>query len=165
MHTDTRQLSYRQELDILEDLESALNDCANVGFTVTEVADQWPENAYNLRVIQWLHAGSPDLDETSVTDWQEDATQLVAPQHRSSISQSIHDMLGAVLFGMANDYLNDVIDFDASPWDCLQAVRTAIAEHRADLMQHDGHAMTPPYQFGVFHSYDKDYTIHVTARN
>jgi len=165
MYTDTRQLSYRQELDILEDLESALNDCADLENLVFEIADQWPEDAYNLRVIQWLQAGSPDLDETSVTDWQEDATQLVAPQHRSSISQSIHDMLGAVLFGMANDYLNEVIDTDDHPSEALAKVNAAITEHRADLMQHDGHAMTPPYQFGIFHSFDKDYTIHVTARD
>jgi hypothetical protein len=164
MYTTTRTLSYRQELDILEDLESALNDCANVEETVYEVADQWPEDAYNLRVIQWLQAGSPDLDETSSTDGCQDARELVGADSYNSVSKSIHAMLGAVLHGMALDYIHDVIDIDTSPWACLDKVRQAIMEHRADLMQHDGHAMTPPYQFGVFHSFDKDYTIHVTAR-
>ena len=165
MYTDTRTLSYRQELDILENVECALNDCANVEDTVFEVADQWPEDAYNLRVIQWLHAGSPDLDETSATDGYQTATELVRPENLNSISKVIHDMIGTALFGMAKDYMFDVVDYDDHPTEARAKVLAAIAEHRADLMQHDGHAMTPPYQFGVFHSYDKDYTIHVTARD
>ena len=162
MYTSTRQLAYRQELELLENLEDVLNDCANVEETIQTVADQWPHHAYNLRVIQWLHAGSPDLDETSVTDGCQDVRELIAPQHRDSISQSLHDMLGSVLYGMASDYIHDVIDVDASPWDCLQAVRAAITEHRLDLMTHDGHAMTPPYQFQIWQGHQATYTIHVT---
>lgn len=165
MYTDTRKLSYRQELDILENLEDVIKDCADLEEIVFEIADQWPADPYNLRVIQWLQAGSPDLDETSITDGYQTATELVAPQNRGSLSKSIHDMLGTVLVGMALDYMHDVIDIDSRPWEALATVREAITEHRANLMQHDGHAMTPPYQFGVFHSYDRDYTIHVTARD
>ena len=165
MHTTTRTLSYRQELDILEDLESALNDCANVEETVYEVADQWPEDAYNLRVIQWLHAGSPDLDETSSTDGYNNTQELIGADSCNSVSKSVHAMLGFVLYGMAHDYMFDVVNYDDTPTEALDKVRAAITEHRADVMQHDGHAMTPPYQFGVFHSFDKDYTIHVTARS
>ena len=164
MYTSTRKLAYRQELDILENLESALNDCANVEDTVIEVADQWPEDAYNLRVIQWLHAGSPDLDETSLTDGYNNTQELIGADSCNSVNKSIHAMLGYVLYGMAYDYIWSVIDTDDHPTEALAKVNAAIAEHRADLMQHDGHALTPPYQFGVFHSYDKDYTIQVTAR-
>jgi len=162
MYTDTRRLSYRQELELLENLEDVLNDYADVEETVIEVCDQWPHHASRRRVIQWLHAGSPDLYETSTTDEYQDARELIAPQHRGSISQSLHDMLGTVLYGMANDYLNDVIDIDASPWDCRLVIETAIAEHRADLMMHDGHAMTPPYQFNIYGGHQATYTIHVT---
>ena len=170
MYTSTRRLAYRQELELLENLENVLNDCANVEETIQEVADQWPHHAYNLRVIQWLHAGSPDLDETSVTDSNQMgawllATELVAPQHRDSISQSLHDMLGSVLYGMASDYLNDIVDADDHPTEARAKVLAAIAEHRADLMQHDGHAMTPPYQFQIWQGHDHTYTIHVTETN
>lgn len=164
MYTDTRQLSYRQELDILEDLESALDGCASVEDTVYEVADQWPEDAYNLRVIQWLHAGSPDLDETSPTSGYTDTRELIGADSYQSVTLSIHAMLGIILYGMAHDYMWDVVSYDDQPVEALEKVRAAIAEHRSDLMQHDGHAMTPPYQFNVFHSYDKDYTVHVTER-
>ena len=141
MYTSTRQLAYRQELELLENLEDVLNDCANVEETIQTVADQWPHHAYNLRVIQWLHAGSPDLDETSVTDNTTAATELVAPQHRDSLTKSLHDMLGSVLYGMASDYLNDIVDVDDHPTEALAKVNAAIVEHRADLMQHDGYAI------------------------
>ena len=165
MYTSTRRLAYRQELELLENLEDVLNDCANVEETIQEVADQWPHDANNRRVIQWLHAGSPDLDETSVTDGYLDVRHLVAPQHRDSISQSLHDMLGSVLYGMASDYLNDIVDADDHPAEARAKVLAAIAEHRADLMQHDGHAMTPPYQFQIWQGHDHTYTIHVTETN
>jgi hypothetical protein len=164
MYTSTRRLAYRQELDILENLESALNDCANVEDTVFEVADHWPTDPYTLRVLQWLHAGSPDLDETSATDGYQTATELVRPENRNSISKAIHDMIGTALFGMARDYMFDVVDPDDHPTEARAKVLAAITEHRADLMKHDGHAMTPPYEFGVWYGYDHDYTVHVTPR-
>lgn len=162
MYTSTRRLAYRQELELLENLEDVLNDCANVEETVYSVADQWPHDAYNLRVIQWLHAGSPDLDETSVTDSNQTAVELIQRDHRNSVSQSLHDMLGAVLYGMAHDYLYDIVNHDDHPTEALAKVNAAIAEHRADLMMHDGHAMTPPYQFNIYSGHQATYTIHVT---
>lgn len=163
MYTDTKKISYRQELDILENLESALYDCADLEAVAWEIADQWPSDAYNLRVIQWLQAGSPDLDDTSVSDCYNTAAELVAPQHRGSLTQSLHDMIGTVLHGIAHDYISDVIDVnDDTPVEALDKVRAAIAEHRADLMQHDGHALTPPYQFSIYNGHQATYTIHVT---
>ena len=162
MYTDTRRLAYRQELDILENLESALNDCANVEEIVYEIADQWPADQYTMRVIQWLHAGSPDLDETSVTDSTTAATELVQRDHRNSVSQSVHDMLGSVLYGMAHDYMFDVVNHDDHPTEALAKVNAAIVEHRADLMEHDGYAMKPPYQFNIYNGYQGTYTVHVT---
>lgn len=162
MYTSTRQLAYRQELELLENLEDVLNDCASVEEMVYSVADQWPHHAYNRRVIQWLHAGSPDMDETSVTDSNQTATELVQRDHRNSVTQSIHDMLGAVLYGMAHDYLYDVVNYDDKPWEALDKVRAAITEHRLDLMTHDGHAMTPPYEFQIWQGHDYTYTVHVT---
>ena len=165
MYTDTRSLAYRQELDILENLASALEDAISTEEILYQVADQWPEDAYNLRVIQWLHAGGPDLDDTSATDGYQTATELIQRDNQNSVTKSIHDMLGSILYGMAHDYMFDVVNHDDTPTEALDKVNAAIAEHRADLMRHDGYAMTPPYQFGVFHSYDKDYTVHVTARD
>ena len=162
MHTETRDLSYRQELELLENLESALNGCANVEETVYEVADQWPEDAYNLRVIQWLHAGSPDLDETTMTDGYGNTQELIGADSCNSVSKSVHAMLGFVLYGMAHDYMFDVIDHDDRPWEALAKVNAAIAEHRADLMMHDGHAMKPPYQFNIYSDHQATYNITVT---
>lgn len=165
MYTSTRSLAYRQELDILENLASALEDATSTEEIIYQVADQWPADYYNLRVIQWLHAGSPDLDETSATDGYQTATELIQRDNRGSVTKSIHDMLGSILYGMAHDYMCDVIDYDNdTPTEALDKVNAAIAEHRADLMTHDGYAMKPPYQFGIFHQFDKDYTIVVTER-
>jgi hypothetical protein len=168
MHTDTRQLSYRQELDILEDLADMLKDGSESDLNLVrdQIADQWPEDAYNLRVIQWLHAGSPDLDEVSLGDAYDHATDMIARSDRNSITKSVHAMLGLVLYGMASDYITDVFDpWSDTPAEALAKVTEAIADHRADLMQHDGHAMTPPYQFQIWQGYDHTYTIHVTETN
>ena len=162
MYTDTRDLSYRQELELLENLQDVLNDCANVEETIYSVADQWPHHAYNMRVIQWLHAGSPDLDETSVTDSNQTAIELVQRDHRNSVTQSLHDMLGSVLYGMAHDYMFDVIDHDDHPSEALAKVNAAIADHRSNLMMHDGHAMKPPYQFNIYNDHQATYNITVT---
>lgn len=162
MYTSTRRLAYRQELDILENLESALDNADSTEEIVYQVADQWPADQYTMRVIQWLHAGSPDLDETSITDGNQTATELIQRDHRNSVSQSIHDMLGSVLYGMAHDYMFDVVNHDDHPTEALAKVNAAIAEHRADLMEHDGYAMKPPYQFNIFNGYQGTYTIHVT---
>jgi hypothetical protein len=162
MYTSTRRLAYRQELDILENLESALDGADSTEEIVYQVADEWPADQYTMRVIQWLHAGSPDLDETSVTDNNQTATELVQRDHRNSVSQSVHDMLGAILYGMAHDYLYDIVNHDDHPTEALAKVNAAIAEHRADLMQHDGYAMKPPYQFNIYSGHQATYTIHVT---
>jgi hypothetical protein len=162
MYTSTRRLAYRQELELLENLEDVLNDCASVEEMVYSVADQWPADQYTMRVIQWLHAGSPDLDETSVTDSNQTAIELIQRDHRDSVTQSIHDMLGSVLYGMAHDYMFDIVSGDDLPWEALSKVKLEIMEHRADLMEHDGYAMKPPYQFNIFNGYQGTYTIHVT---
>jgi hypothetical protein len=162
MYTSTRRLAYRQELDILENLEDALNDCANVEETVYSVADQWPHHAHNLRVIQWLHAGSPDLDEISLGDAYDSTTDIISGNDRNSVTASLHAMLGVVLYGMAHDYMFDIVSGDDLPWEALAKVKLEIMEHRADLMQHDGYAMKPPYQFNIYSGHQATYTIHVT---
>ena len=162
MYTSTRSLAYRQELELLENLQDVLNDCASVEETVYSIADQWPHHANNMRVIQWLHAGSPDLDEVSLGDAYDHATDIISGNDRNSITASLHAMLGVVLYGMAHDYMFDVIDHDDRPWEALTKVNAAIAEHRSDLMMHDGHAMTPPYQFNIYNGHQATYTIHVT---
>jgi hypothetical protein len=162
MYTSTRRLAYRQELDILEDLASALEEATSTEEVVYSVADQWPADYYNLRVIQWLHAGGPDLDDTSATDGYQTATELVQRDNRNSVTKSIHDMLGSILYGMAHDYMFDVVNYNDTPAEALDKVNAAIAEHRSDLMTHDGYAMKPPYQFNIYSGHQATYTIHVT---
>jgi hypothetical protein len=76
---------YRTRLDILEDYASALKNHTRLD-TLTpdeldeiahEVADQWPHIAYRGRVIQWLQAGSPDLDDAPAIEWVSDARKLI----------------------------------------------------------------------------------------
>lgn len=162
MYTDTRKLAYRQELDILENLASALDGADSTEETVYEVADQWPADPYTLRVLQWLHAGSPDLDETSATDGYDNTQELIGADSCSSVTKSIHAMLGLVLYGMAHDYMFDVVSWEDTSAEALIKVNAAIVEHRADLMKHDGHAMTPPYQFNIYNGHQSTYTVHVT---
>lgn len=161
---------YRTRLDILENMldavtdydpddlaEETLDDLAHV------VADQWPALSYRKRVVQWLQAGSPDLDDAPATEHIHDARELISNEHARSVVGSVHNMLGAVLYGVARAVISDTLD-GATESDAVENITLAIGDHRARLGV-DRYAMAPPYKWTLWHSYDQTATVTVEARD
>jgi hypothetical protein len=164
---------YRTRLDILEDYASALDNYGNLEQITPdeldeiahEVADAWPHHGYRNRVIQWLQAGSPDLD-TPAVEWVEDARQLINDSDSNSAIKAIHAMLGTVLFGVALAVINDNVNPDDSPAQIREDLALTIGDHRARLRIPDGaHAHTPPYQWTLAYTYDATTRVQVEARD
>jgi hypothetical protein len=162
---------YRTRLDILENMAYRLKE---YGDTATrpeldeiahEVADEWPHIAYNGRLIQWLQAGSPDLDELPAVDWVTDARELIGADSYQSVSLAVHAMLGAVLYGVARAVIDDGIGITSSLQTAQRRISEMMADHRARLQIPDGnHALTPPYQWTLAYTIDNTSRVHVEAR-
>jgi len=163
------QLSYRQELDLLENIESALeynHAEINVDEIAQEIANEWPSDYYADRVIQWLHAGQPDIDDTAAGEWTDDITKTLDEGDTESLTKTLHTVTGVILQTLAFDYLGDVIElWDDTNQEALTKIHAEINEHRAHIMEHDGLALTAPYQFHLTTSHSNRYTVHVTVDN
>ena len=161
---------YRTRLDVLEDMLDALTDYDPDDLTreqlddiAQEVADRWPAITYRHRVVQWLQAGSPDLDEAPAVDYVSDVRELISNDNARSLVGSVHQALGVMLYGVAHAVIADAIE-DNTHADAVQAVTLAILDHRARLGV-DSYAMRPPYRWTLWHSYDQTATVTVTARD
>jgi hypothetical protein len=163
---------YRTRLDILENMAYRLRE---YGDTATrpeldeiahEVADEWPHIAYQGRIIQWLQAGAPDLDGLPAVEWVSDARELIGADSYRGVTTAIHAMLGAVLYGVARAVIDDLLD-DMEDGDNIgEAVAREMAGCRARLDIPDGnHALTPPYQWVLSYSYDRQANVHVVPRD
>jgi hypothetical protein len=162
-------ISYRQELDLLENLQTALQNADDYDNDheemVHQIAEDWPNEYYGQRVTQWLQAGQPDIHDTSAEDYVEDITQIIKTENRNNLTQSLHDILGVILYVAARDYMNETIGNIEETEEALLIVDQEIAEHRANVMTHDGHALTPPYQYTILNTYNQTHTVHVTPNN
>ena len=162
-------ISYRQELDLLENLQTALqnpDDYDNEhGEMMHQIADDWPSDYYGQRVTQWLQAGQPDIHDTTAEEYVKDITQIIKTEHRNNLTQSLHDVLGVILYNAARDYMNKTIGNIEETEEALLVVDQEIAEHRANVMTHDGHALTPPYSYTIWHGYNQTHTVQVTPTN
>jgi hypothetical protein len=159
-------LSYRQELDILENLESALQyNTANIDDISWQVAAEWPSDHTGERITQWLQARQPDLDDTTLTEGYGNVTELITPQHLNNLTQSLHDIIGTILHGLASDYINTVINIDTTPEETLTTIKGEIAEHREHLQLTNGHALTAPYRYHLYTGHNNIHAVHVTENN
>lgn len=172
METEYKEMTgtddYRTRLDILENLEDALNGYGTGVDDMTreqldniahEVADEWPSIYYNGRVVQWLRAGSPDLDGLPAVEWVEDTRELIGADSHQSVTLSVHEMLGVVLYGVARAVIDDLLGDMEDGDNVAEEVAREMAGCRARLGIPDGgYAMQPPYQWTLA------YTMHSTAR-
>ncbi len=173
-HEFTGTDDYRTRLDILEDYASALDNHTKLD-TLTpdeldeiahQVADQWPHHGYQNRVIQWLQAGSPDLDDAPAAEWVSDARELINDSDSNSALKAVHAILGTVLFGVALAVINDNVDPDREPAQILEDLANAMGDHRARLRIPDGsHAHTPPYEWTLAYTYDATTRVQVEERD
>ena len=161
----------RTRLDILEDLADRLTDSDVTEDTfdfstiADEVADRWPSIAWRPRVVQWLQAGSPDLDDTPEVDWVTDVRTLIKDEDSDSVTRSVFTMLGVVLYGVVRAVADDVVDSEDDLETARKKIADMIADHRARVMTHDGDAMTPPYEWVLAYSFDSTSTVVVTPRD
>lgn len=164
---------YRQQLQVLEDLESALEWETKHGDPdktrdeldemVEQVAQDWPSVYYRERLLQWLQAGTPDLDDTTSNDWVSDVSELIKPNNRQSVVSSLDNMLGAILYAQARDYLAGVIAASNTVAEAYTAVLLEAVEHRTHLAT--AYAMAPPYRYTVWTMGNTKHTVTVTEDN
>jgi len=161
---------YRTRLDVLEDMLEALTDYDPDNLTdetlddiTHHVAGQWPADAYRLRLVQWLQAGSPDLDETPAVDHVDDVRQLVGDERARSLVRSVDEMLGTILYGVAHAVIDDALD-GTTHADAVEAITLAIHDHRARLGV-DSYAMRPPYTWTLWQTFNQTARVTVEERN
>lgn len=168
---------YRQQLEVLEDLESVLGwevkhgDRDNgkdttrddVDEMVEQVAQDWPSVYYRERLLQWLQAGTPDLDDTTGADWVNNTRELVSEANARTVVGSVHDMLGAILYAQASDYLASVIGKADTVAEAYTAVLLEAVEHRTRL--NTDYATRPPYEYTVWTMGNSKHTVTVTEHN
>jgi hypothetical protein len=165
----------RTRLDVLENFASVVNGYGadvddmtrdQVEDLAHEVADAWPSHAYNTRVIQWLQAGSPDLDGLPAVEWVSDARELIGADSYRGVTTAIHAMLGAVLYGVARAVIDDLLD-DMKDGDNIRAeVAREMAGCRARLgIADNAYALTPPYQWVLAYTTNSTARVHVEARD
>ena len=157
----------RTRLDILENLVDAIDNereglqRVELDEIAHQVADEWPANNYNGRVVQWLMAGRPDLDDAPAVEWVTDARELIGADSYRSVNLAIHAMLGAVLYGVARAVIDDAIGYADDMDTARRNITQTMAAYRARVMTHDGHALTPPYQWTLSHTYDARAVVNV----
>jgi hypothetical protein len=166
---------YRTRLDVLENFAGAVNGYRDADIKdmtrdqlddiAHEVADEWPSQGYNRRVVQWLQAGSPDLDELPAVDWVSDARELIGADSYRGVTTAIHAMLGAVLYGVARAVIDDLLD-DMEDGDNIgEEVAREMAGCRARLeIADNAYALQPPYQWTLAYTIDNTARVHVEAR-
>jgi hypothetical protein len=163
------ELSYRQELDLLEYMEDALQGNhgeINLQDIAHQISAEWPSDQYGERVTQWLQAGQPDIDDTSAEEWTDYITDLLDDRDKGSLTLTLHKVAGVILQTLAFDYLGNVVDlWKDTNAEALQKVTLEIRKHRSDLMQHDGLALTPPYEFPLGIHNGTRYTVQATPEN
>lgn len=162
--------SYRQELDLLENLHDALEHAGDYidespQAIAEQVAHEWPDDYYAKRVDQWLHAGQPDLEDTSAHDYTQTVTELIEREHRTNLTQSLHDITGVILYALAIDYLTEALGDSETIEKAHKTIGELVAEHRESLRIQTGHALTPPYSYNLLGTYNKTHTVHVTTRD
>lgn len=155
----------RTRLDILEDLSDWINDASwtedifDFSTIADEVGDRWPKSSLRRRFVQWLQAGSPDLDDTPEVDWVTDVRTLIKDVDSDSVTRSVFTMLGVVLYGVVRAVADDVVDSEDDLETARKKIADMIADHRAKVMTHDGDAMTPPYEWVLAYSFDSTSTV------
>jgi hypothetical protein len=167
-HTGTDD--YRTRLDILEDMRDAMADYTadeldadTIEDMARQVADNWPSISYRRRVVQWLQAGSPDFDQAPDVEYITDARQLINNDQAPSVNASINAILGVMLYGVARAVISDTLE-DNTHADAVDAVNLAIGDHRTRL-DVDRYAMTPPYEWTLWHSWDQTAIVTVEPRD
>jgi len=168
-HTGTDD--YRTRLDILEDYAAAVEDEGGHTLPLEElndiahqVADQWPAVSYRARLVQWLQAGSPDLDEAPAVEHVSDVRELIGDDQARSLVRSIDEILGVMLYGVARSVIDDTIGDAATTREALEDLARTIGDHRARLNV-TGYAMQPPYQWTLWHTYDQTARVIVEPRD
>ena len=166
----------RTRLDVLENFASVLNGYRDADLRdmtreqladiAHEVADEWPHLAYRGRLVQWLQAGAPDIDETPALEWVTDARELIGADSYQSVTLSVHAMIGTVLYGVARAVIDDLLFYIEDGDHIGEEVAREMAGHRARLNIPDGgYALQPPYRWTLSHSYDHTTRVTVEARD
>jgi len=157
-------VSYRQELEILEELENVLEySTENIPLEeiIWETSAQWPNDNHTERRTQWIMAGYPDLND----EYEEDVTLYLSAAERRSIHSSLHLLIGVALSDIARQYIHNLIDTDEDTHEtALVKIAEAISQHRNVLNLSSGdHAMSAPYNYALMYANQERHDVYVTA--
>ena len=160
------QISYRQELDLLENLKNVLKYTSDTPLDemIFDECASWPSDHYAERRVQWIMAGYPDLND----EYEEDVTLYLSTDTKRSIITTLHALIGVALADLARQYTHTVIDIDEdTPETALINVRTAIADHRdtLGLTGIDQHALSAPYGYAVMYTNQHRHDVVVSQLN
>jgi len=159
------QLSYRQELDLLENLDSAIHytqENTTLDEIVFETCNEWVNHNYAQRRTQWIMAGCPDMSE----DHEEmDLTVYLDIEDKRSLTVMHHTLIGIVLSSLASGYAHKIMGNSDTHEIAAKKISSAIAQHRdtLHLTQRDNYAMSAPYNYALMYANQERHDVYVTA--